>query len=376
MDRRTVLGGLMFGGASLLLAGCGGPGKPVAPSAPSSTPAARGITLQDQLGNTIEFDHAVARVVTIPMPAASLVIAVDQSAKHLVAMHNASWTAMKDGIMGEMFPDALKIPHDIAQNDFTPNVESISALNPDAVVQWSDSPLTAPLQNAGLTVIPLVNNGTQENVDAWISLFATMLGKPKRATEMKARSDAELTKVKSLAATRTGRAPSILYFNRFTGGLKVAAGKTYNDFYISLVGGTNPATGNQGLSGTGMVGVDVEQVLAWNPEIILLGNFDDAMPDDLYTNAVWQGCSAVREKRVYKVPLGGYRWDPPGQESPLMWHWLTDIAFPRPTSELRRTVATYYEFLYSHSLTSAQIDKILWTTANGGSANYQQFHAA
>lgn len=25
---------------------------------------------------------------------------------------------------------------------------------------------------------------------------------------------------------------------------------------------------------------------------------------------------AVKSKRVYKVPLGGYRWDPPSQESP------------------------------------------------------------
>ena len=56
------------------------------------------------------------------------------------------------------------------------------------------------------------------------------------------------------------------------------------------------------------------------------------------SDPVWQNVSAVRERRVYKVPLGGYRWDPPGQESPLMWHWLTDIAFPRERSGLRGKV--------------------------------------
>lgn len=385
MNRRTMIGGFMLGGTAALLAACSGTspspgavGTRVAtgdPASPAAT-AAGPIVLTDQLGNKITLAQAVTRVVTIPMPAASLLVAVDQSADHLTAMHNASWIAMRDGIMGEMFPKALDIPHNIAQNDFTPNVESIRALNPDIVVQWSDSALTEPLQNVGLTVLGLQNSGTQEDVNAWVVLFATMLGKPERATQMKTKSDAEQKEIETLAAGRTGTPPSILYFNRVTGGLKVAGTKSYNDFYIKLVGGTNPATGDQAAPGTGMVGVDVEQVLAWDPEVILLGNFDDAMPKDIYSNPVWKNISAVKNKRVYKVPLGGYRWDPPGQESPLMWRWLTDIAFPEKTSTLRSKVADYYQFLYAQQPTSAQMNKILWTAANGASANYQQFDAS
>ena len=126
-----------------------------------------------------------------------------------------------------------------------------------------------------------------------------------------------------------------------------------------------------------MVGVDVEQVLAWDPEIILLGNFDDAMPADIYGNPVWQSVSAVRSRRVYKVPLGGYRWDPPGQESPLMWRWLTDISFPSGNrSALRDETNDYFDFLYRHRPSAPELDKILWTEANGTSANYRQFDAS
>ena len=75
------------------------------------------------------------------------------------------------------------------------------------------------------------------------------------------------------------------------------------------------------------------------------------MPQDIYADPVWQDVSAVRSRRVYKVPLGGYRWDPPGQESPLMWHWLTDIAFPRQQSGLRGKVTEYFRFLYNHEPT-------------------------
>jgi iron complex transport system substrate-binding protein len=292
-------------------------------------------------------------------------------------MHNASWVAMSKGVMGQMFPKALQIPHDVASQDFAPNVESIVALRPDVVVQWGDegTEITAPLENAGLKVLGL-RYGTQEDVQTWIALFATMLGKPERGQEMRRRIDDDLVTAAAEGRKRSN-GPSILYFNRFTGGLKVAGHNTYNDFYIRMIGATNPATGDQGPPGNGMVGVDVEQVLAWDPQIVLLGNFDDAVPDDLYSAPVWQQLAAVRSRQVYKVPLGGYRWDPPGQESPLMWRWLSRIAFPQQgRSDLRSVMSSDYEFLYGQRPTEAQMDEVLWEKLNKGSAHYEQFDAA
>jgi iron complex transport system substrate-binding protein len=375
-SRRTILTAALCGGGALFLSSCSPSGGAPQPAAPSSTPAG-GIRLTDQRGTVLSFDRPVARVVTIPMPAASLLVAVDQGASHLTGMHTASWVAMRDGAMGTMFPAALNIPHDIATTDFTPNVESIRALNPDVVVQWSDSQLTAPLEQAGMTVLGITNTGTQQDVDTWIALFAAMLGRPERAAQMKARSDAEQQSIRAEAVARSATGPSIVYFNRFSGGLKVAGTASYNDFYIKLVGGSNPASGPQGVKGSGMVGVDVEQVLAWNPDVILLGNFDNAMPGDLYGNPIWHSVAAVQSRRVYKVPLGGYRWDPPGQESALMWRWLSDISYPSDhRSSLLEKLADYFDFLYRYRPSEAEMDKILWREVNGQSANYRQFDAS
>ncbi len=383
-NRRSVLAAAFYGGGALFLASCA-PGSTSPPAGtaqsgaatPGSAPGSAGIQVTDQRGTVLNFERPVTRVVTIPMPAASLLVAVDQGASHLAGMHNASWVAMRDGIMGTMYPEALNIPHDIATTDFTPNVESIRALNPDVVVQWSDAQLTAPLEQAGMKVLGITNSGTQQDVDTWTALFATMLGQPDRAVQMKARSDQHQKSIEAEAASRATGGPGIIYFNRFSGGLKVAGNGSYNDFYIKLVGGHNPATGPQGLQGKGMVGVDVEQVLAWDPEVILLGNFDEAMPGDLYGNPVWQSVSAVRSKRVYKVPLGGYRWDPPSQESPLMWRWLSDISFPSGNrSALRDETSDYFDFLYRHRPSTPEMDKVLWTEVNGASANYRQFDAS
>lgn len=375
VPRRTLLGSVAALTSAGLLAACSS--SSVDPATKAKGASAEPVTFTDQRGKQIRLAHPARRVVTIPMPAASILVAVDQGIDHLVGMQNASWVAMRDGYLGEAFPQALTIPHGVADNNFVPNVESVLALEPDLVIQWGDmgTAVIAPLENAGLTVAGLTY-GTQADVDTWITLFAAALGRPERATLLNAGITTSLARMAAAGKAATRPGPSILYFNRFSGGLKVAGTGSYNDFYITLIGGQNPASGPHGAPGKGMVGVDVEQVLAWDPDIVLLGNFDAAKPSDLYTSSVWRGLSAVANHRVYKVPLGGYRWDPPSHESPLMWRWLSMVAFPgQKAHDLRADVVSSYRRFYGQAPTSAQLDAILWTTVNGASADYHQFHA-
>lgn len=81
---------------------------------------------------------------------------------------------------------------------------------------------------------------------------------------------------------------------------------------MEMVGAENPA----GPSGS-RTEINAEQPLAWNPDVILLGDFDAATPADFYDDPLYASLRAVQERQVYKMPLGGYRRDPPSQESPL-----------------------------------------------------------
>ncbi len=383
LTRRSVLGGAVAG-AAVLLGGCAsGDGSPSAGDPVEATTAAGGagatgpISLTDQRGDVVTLERPARRIVTIPQPAASILVAVAQSAEHLVGMQNASWVAVRDGILGTIFPAAKEVRHDVADDTFTPNVEAVLALQPDLVIQWGDqgSGIIAPLENAGLKVLGL-KYGTQDDVTTWISLFAKALGRTARGQELNAATQAAYQQLTAVGKASPTPKPSILYFNRFVGGLKVAGTGTYNDGYIAMVGGQNPASGPGGATGKGMVGVDPEQVLAWDPDIVLLGNFDPAIPKDLYESPVWRGLTAVKEKRVYKVPLGGYRWDPPSHESPLMWRWLNTVAFPnQPRYDLRADIVSSYQRFYAYQPTATQLDDILRTATNDGSADYQQFHA-
>ncbi|MGH3095422.1 MAG: ABC transporter substrate-binding protein [Streptosporangiales bacterium] len=370
VSRRSLLKGAGTGVAgALVLAGCGN-----ASTAEPGDGGADAVTVKDQRGKEVTFPHPVRRVVTLPVPTAAMLIAADRSADHLVGMERRSWIAARDGILGEMFPRTRNLPHGVASKSFVPNVESILGLNPDAVVQWADHGpgLITPMENAGLKVVGL-DYGTQHDLEVWIRLFAGMLGKPERGKAMLSRMHADLTAVKKAAQKARPPKPKIIYIFMAQGEVKVAGGQSYNDYYIKLIGARNPASEGTGLTGSG-AGVDIEQILAWDPDVVLLSNFDDATPDDLYGDKVWKGVSAVKSRRVYKIPLGGYRWDPPSHESPLMWRWLSTVAFPEQDGiDLRAKIVDYYRFLYGYHPSDKQIDEILWMDLNAGSAAYEQF---
>lgn len=367
LPRRTVLKGAAVLGGGLLLAACGG-------SDSSGRAASRGITITDQRGKVLTFDQPVKRIITLPMPAASIVIAVDRTAKHLVGMNDASWTAVRDGTLGTAFPDALSVRHDVAGPEFAPNIESILALEPDVVVQWASQgdEIITPLEKAGLPVLG-VNYGTLQDVNTWLTMFATMLGKNQRAQDMNARLIADRDAVVARTESTSGSRPRVLYFLRSAESLTVTGAGSYNDEYIRLVGGSNAAAEIPGPNQD----VDIEKILDWDPEIVLLGNFDGGMPADIYGDKVWATTAAVKSRRVYKVPFGGYRWDPPSHESPLMWNWLSALVHPEAEQiDLRGKIGDDYDFFYGARPDDAEIDKILWTDINNESANYQQFNAS
>jgi len=334
-----------------------------------AAPSAAGITVVDQRRVKIHLAHPARRVVTIPEPAASMLIAIAGSVAPLAGMNRVSEAAVDEGILGVMFPQAKRLPDDVAGADFAPDVESILNLHPDVVVQWADhgDAIITPLEEAGLNVVGL-DYGTQADLEAWVNIFGTMLGVPGRSRQVNSTMAQVLAELR--AEPKPASPPSVLYFFTTVESLVPAGRGTYNDFYIKLVGAKNAAeaiTGDQGAVGP-------EQVLAWDPDIILIGNFDSGTPAKFASHPAFGALSAVKNRTVYKVPLGGYRWDPPSQESPLMWRWLFELVQPaRSTGNLRAEVKSYYKFLYHYDVSEAQIDQILWMGLNSSATNYGRF---
>jgi len=298
-----------------------------------SVTAAEPITFKDQRDRTVTLDGVAERVVTIPIPAASLFMSVDGGTSKLVGMHPLS----KGAIKGE-----------ILQND----------------------DIIDPLTNAGLNVA-LIKIGTEEFTRRWLTMMGAVTGNEEKAAQMISwRDDVKAELQGETDKIADNERPRVLYFMNYLSKLRVAGGESYNNFYINLAGGTNAA------AELGMfVDVGPEQVIEWDPEVILLNGFEKKLsPEDVYNNPLFAELSAVKNRRVYKMPLGGYRWDPPNQESPLTWLWLSMVLHPeRFDWDLPARIDTTYKTMYGQGVTAENIKSILRFSMNKDAANYDIF---
>lgn len=301
-----------------------------------------------------------------------MLIAIDGGTERLVGMHPKSKSALEEGILKEFYPEALRINSEVVGDGFMPNVEAMLALNPDLIFQWGHLgvDVVEPLENAGLNVALLLY-GSQENLEGWIHDFGLLLDKEEKAQKIIAWHHEVQEEIGSaVAEIPENEKPRVLYFLRWLSSKTVAAQGTYNDFYINLTGGINPAG-----ELTQFPQVSEEQIIAWDPQIILLNGFESELtPQDIYGNPKLADVSAVRDHRVYKIPLGGYRWDPPNQESPLMWKWLAMLFHPERFGwDLRNEIKENYLWIYGKVPTEEQIDGILRKTMNSEAAGYDRF---
>ena len=275
------------------------------------TAPALALDITDQRGRSVTFEKLPQRVVIFPIPGPATFIAVDGSERKIVGMNAYAAGAMREGLLGKMFPGYAQIPTGVVMgagdpSNFAPNVESILALRPDVVFQWANSAggeAIGVLDRTGLPVLGM-RVGSQEENAGFIALTGRVAGNEARAADLLRRQDEVKRRIEgTMNGARNLQLPRVLYFNRAAQTLRVSGSKSHNDFYIRLAGGQNAAAEIQTIST-----VTIEQVLTWNPQVILLGNFDAAVPSDIYGDPRWQGVDAVKNCRVYKMPLGGYRW--------------------------------------------------------------------
>ncbi|EBJ2068797.1 ABC transporter substrate-binding protein [Salmonella enterica] len=338
-------------------------------SVPEINASPHAIQVTDQNQREVVIAQPPQRIITFVIPLASTIMAIDGSPERLVGMNRASVSDVTEGLLGEIFPAAKNIAADIAGEGFAPNAEAVAVARPDVVFQWGDrgDAIVAPLRKLGLPVVT-VNYGDTRLASHWFTLAGEVLGKPERGRQLAQWFDEEITAVEQLAATVTpDLRPRVVYLYRVRAGLQVAGKGTSMDSDIRRTGGNNMAQ-----SLPGFTTVDVEQLLQWNPQVILLNNFEAGLiPADLLNDPRLTAIDAIKNKRVYSYPRGGFRWEPPSQESPLTQHWLLTLFHPHiAQGNFRARLKETYQFLYHYTLSEEQIDRILKLSVNNDSLNY------
>jgi iron complex transport system substrate-binding protein len=241
----------------------------------------------------------------------------------------------------------------------TANLEAVLTLKPDLILDVgyvTDTYVSLADRVQQQTGIPYaLLDGRFEETAAAYRLLGELIGR---------REDAEVLAgyTERTVATITGRIAGIpkdqrprIYFARGPRGLETGLGGSITVETIEFLA-ENVAGETRG----GLGNVSIEQVLVWNPDIIVTIDRDFAAK--VYDDPAWATVAAVRAHRVHLSPRLPFGWVdfPPSVNRLIGLWWLAKILYPNLFPEnLNLLTREFYQTFYHVQVTDQQIDRVL-----------------
>ena len=305
--------------------------------------AAFPVTVTDQAGREVTIEAEPQRIVSGYYISTSLLIALGQTDK----MVGIEAKADTRPIYSLSAPELLELPNVGSAKEF--DLEGCAALEPDLVIlplKLKDAAET--LSGLGIPVI-LINPEDQELLEETIALVGTATGSAEAADELLAFSDDQAAQLETLMADV--ERPTV-YLAGNSDLLSTAGDAMYQSDMIRLAGGENVAAE---LTDTYWVDVDYEQILAWDPEYIILASDASYTCEDVLNDEALASCTAVVNGNVYQIPSDAEAWDSPVPSGILGSVWLASVLHPdvMSTEDATTVMSNYYDTFYHFTYPAA-----------------------
>jgi iron complex transport system substrate-binding protein len=242
----------------------------------------------------------------------------------------------------------------------TANLEVVLAVKPDLIVDvgsTADTYVSLADRVQQQTGIPYaLLDGRFDQIPTTYRTLGALTGRADAAEALARDAAATMALIKGrIAALPESRRPRV-YFARGPRGLETGLGGSINVETIEFLGAHNVAAETRG----DLTRVSIEQVLVWNPEVIITIDRDFAAT--VGNDPVWAAVAAVRAKRVHLSPMLPFGWVdfPPSVNRLIGLWWLAKILYPDLFPEdLRAVTRDFYARYYHVAINDAQIARIL-----------------
>lgn len=242
----------------------------------------------------------------------------------------------------------------------TANLETVVALRPDLIVDTgSVRPTFVELADRvqAQTGIPYaLIDGALEAVPAGYRLLGDLMGVRARAEGLARYAEDTLRSVRERVARVPRTQRPRVYYARGPLGLETGLDGSINVEMFEAMGIDLVSTRMPG----GLARVSVEQVLAWDPEVII--TIDQTFAATVKDIPLWRNVSAVKSGRVHlspKLPFGWVDFPPSVNRLPGLW-WIGAKVLPQQFSDDLGTIARdFYRRFYQVELSPAQVQRVL-----------------
>lgn len=315
----------------------------------------RAATMRDAAGRAVPVPANVTRVFPAGPPAAILLYTLAPDL--LLGWPRANRASEREFLL----PDIGARPEvgRITGRGNTANLEVVLALKPDLIVDSGATSetfvsLAARVQDQSGIPYALLD-GRFGAIPASYRTLGQLTGRSKEAEELAAHAERTLASVTGRIADIPAAQRPRVYYARGPRGLETGLGGSINVETIEIMA-NNVAGERKG----GLATVSVEQVLVWNPDVIVTIDRDFAA--NVRADPAWQGVAAVRAGRVHLSPKLPFGWVdfPPSVNRLIGLRWLAKILYPeRFPEDLAELTRDFHTRFYHVTPSPEQIARVL-----------------
>ncbi len=335
--------------------------------APTAAPADTSITVTDALERTVTLESVPQKIVIVGRSIFMIADAIylfPEAGTNISAMGpTAQGTGNFIPLIDPAFADKVSLAK-------APSTDEIVALHPDLVIMKTTNAEEdgKPLEALGIPVV-YIDFETVEQYQRDLVTLGQIFQNPERAETLAAyfqgKVDAITSVVGGLSEEEKPRT-LLLYYSDKDGviAFKVPPAAWMQTYQVQTAGGqpvwmdANP--------GDGWAEVNLEQIAAWNPDVIFLVSYFVPANDvvaDMKADAAWQLLDAVKNDKLYAFAGDVYSWDQPDPRWVLGLNWVAAKLHPDlfPEYDALQDAKAFYLDLYGmdEAAYSANIEPLM-----------------
>jgi iron complex transport system substrate-binding protein len=331
---------------------------------PSAAAAQARREVTDAAGRKVALPPRIDRIYAAGPPAGILVFAV---APDKLIGWTSEWREAEKPFIAKKYADLPALGRLTGRGN-TANVEVVLKAKPDFIVDYgavNDAYASLADRVQQQTGIPyMLLDGDFDRMAEAILQLGRIANEEKRAEGLaRYAQDTVADITRRIAKIPASQRPRV-YYGRGPQGLNTGLAGSINTESIEQVGAVNVAAE---LGKGGLVQVSIEQVLRWNPDVVV--TIDSNFHAAARTHPLWSSLPAVKAGRIYLAPSLPYGWIdfPPSINRLIGLRWLARILYPHAFPEdLRPMVREFHTRFYHQAPTEAQLDQLLKTALPAG----------
>lgn len=247
--------------------------------------------------------------------------------------------------------------------------EEFIAAEPDVVIESIDesgdgdaSTVSERQEKFGTIPVIAVRDTTDvTKVGESILFIGKVIGAEDKANALNDFNNKYLNMVKERSSSLSDTDKKTVYYAEGDDGLQTNPSHSAHGQLIDLVGGKNVADSAAQGNTTGGIQVSIEQVIKWNPDVII--TTDPEFYASIYNNPNWANIKAVQNKEVYLSPQSPFKWfdRPVGANMIIGVPWTAKVIYPDQYKDINmvETTKEFYSNFYHYDLSDDEAKQIL-----------------